>query len=94
MSPHKYGKSYLTIGGYYEFDYKDTLYWYEVTGSEWNLNVPVVKLGDIEYHPVYDGAESTGSFVGKFQTGYPYIGLPEATFNEIKVHFERYYTNL
>lgn len=66
MSPHKYGKSYLTIGGYYDFDYKGELYWYHVSGNEWSLNVPSVKLGDSENHPVFDGVESNSSFIGKF----------------------------
>ena len=77
MSPHKYGKSYLTIGGYYDFDYSGDLIWYDLShsSSEWNLNVPSVKLGASEYFP-----QDSASFLGKFQTGYPYIGLPEETF--------------
>jgi len=55
MSPHKYGKSYLTVGGFYDFDYKGELYWYSVPGHEWALTVPQVKLGDIAYHPIVDG---------------------------------------
>lgn len=66
MSPHKYGKSYVTMGGYYDFDYKGELYWYPVSGREWDLTLPAVKLGDIEYHPVIDGVETQGGFIGKF----------------------------
>lgn len=92
MSPHKYGKSYLTLGGYYDFDYKGVLYWYDVKEkhSDWRLKVPHIKLGDSEFHP----ADGSSHFVGKFQTGYPYIGLPEETFDQIKFHFMRSYSGL
>ena len=63
MSPHKYGRSYVTIGGYYEFDYEGELYWYSVESTnEWNLSVPKIKLGDTEFHPIIDGEATDGNF--------------------------------
>lgn len=96
MSPHKYGKSYLTIGGYYDFDYKGDLFWYAVprNAKEWSLKVPSIKLGDSEYYPSVKGDLKNAGFKGNFQTGYPYIGLPEGTFEQVKYHFMRYFTSL
>ena len=68
MSPHKYGKSYLTIGGYYDYDYKGDLFWYNIRSSEkeWNVDIPSIKLGDSEYYPVSEEGDSRVSFTGKF----------------------------
>lgn len=92
MSPHKYGKSYLTLGGFYPYDYKGQLYWYDVKEKyeDWRLNVPHIKLGDSEFYP----SDESSNFKGHFQTGYPYIGLPEETFEQIKFHFMRSYSGL
>ena len=85
MSPHKYGKSYLTIGGYYDFDYSGDIYWYDLSSdsSEWNINVPSIKLGESEYYP-----DNSSNFMGKFQTGYPYIGLSDTTFKQVTSHIQ------
>ena len=92
LSPHKYGKSYLTIGGFYDYDYKGDLFWYDMDedDKDWNAKVPFIQLGDSTYYPTFNDTEHDNvDFKGKFQTGYPYIGLPEATFEQIKYHFMR-----
>ena len=52
--------------------------------------MPHIKLGDSEFHP----SDGSSHFNGKFQTGYPYIGLPEETFEQVKFHFMRSYSGL
>lgn len=71
----------MTLGGYDSEDYNNTLTWYdtkECVGG-WNLTTTVITLGDEDIMPV--AGEST---VVEFQTAYPYIGVPDTTWAQVK----------
>ena len=73
--------SYLTLGGYDSYNFVGNLTWYDTSEcvGGWNLTSDVVTLGGEDIIP-YPGDET----IIEFQTAYPYIGVPDTTWAQVK----------
>ena len=77
--------SYLTLNGFDERDYIGNVSWFTNFSSGWNLTVDQLRLvSKDEDEDILPGSSLENAAVTlMFQTGYPYIGVPTQTYDDI-----------
>ena len=70
----------MTIGGYDPRDIIGNFQWFDFPANSWNMTHVHAYIGD-KTLDTYTNEEGEATLM--FQTGYPYIGLPDETFHDI-----------
>ena len=73
--------SFLTLGGWDEKDYSGDIAWFDAPGDSWNQTATSFK---------FNGQEILDTEIEvQFETGYPYIGLSNDTFDKVAKILEK-----
>jgi len=73
--------SFLTLGGYDERDYTGDIAWFETQDTTWNQTATDFKFAG---QSILDKETQV-----MFETGYPYIGLSNETYDKVAAVLER-----